>query len=112
MNKIGLWGWSFILFAAMIMTAASLSYLRFNPTVVGNLCKQTADNPIGYCYEPRPAGGFPLSYLYDRGGVSVEERLGPEDTFVGWRALVDLLFFIVGLRLSLAAARLVIARRK
>jgi len=65
----------------MVLTIASVSYQKTYLGVVGNLCQITTDNPSGLCYEPLPAGGFPLSYLYDRGGISVVGQLGPEDNF-------------------------------
>lgn len=61
----------------------SILYIRPYKGVIGNLCERTADNPYGYCYEMLPSGGFPFTFMWDRGGVSVVGSLSwIEDTFV------------------------------
>lgn len=61
----------------------SILYIRPYKGVIGNLCEITADNPSGYCYEMLPSGGFPFTFMWDNGGVSVVGRLSLiEDRFV------------------------------
>jgi hypothetical protein len=87
-----------ILILSFIATAVSIKYERFHPGVTGNGC----DTPRGLCYEDLPAGGFPFTYIYDRGDVSVIGKLGLEDNFyTGW-FIADvtsyfITFFLIGL---------------
>lgn len=53
--------------------------------VVGNMCDPTRDNPLGYCFQQLPAGGWPFAFLFDNPTTSVRGQLGVEDTFKpGW----------------------------
>lgn len=53
----------------------SVLYVRPYKGVVGNLCDRVDENPMGYCYEMLPSGGFPFTFMWDNGGVSVVGRL-------------------------------------
>ena len=41
----------------------------------GNLCGGPETNGIGTCYRELPTGGFPITYVWDKGCVSVEGSL-------------------------------------
>ena len=60
----------------LLLTLFSVLYIRYVPTVVGNLC---GPNGNEFCYEPLPRAGFPFSYWIDRGGISIEGELGIDD---------------------------------
>ena len=62
----------------LLLTLLSVFYIRYVPTVVGNLC---GPNGNEFCYEPLPRAGFPFSYWIDVGGISVEGELGIDDDF-------------------------------
>src|SRR3989339_1168924 len=84
-----------IITLSFLATMASIKYERTHPTVTGNVCDASPNNPRGLCYEDLPAGGFPFSYLYDSGGVSVMGTLGIEDHFyIGW-FIADIAFYFV-----------------
>ena len=106
MKKAGRRASLMIALLSVTLAISSVRYHRLNPTVVGNLCKVTSANPSGHCFKPLPAGGFPLSYIFDRGGVSVQNQLGVEDRFVWWRFGIDVLFYwIVAIVLAVAWRR-------
>jgi len=66
----------FIRWAAMLIVALILSALSVQ---FGNLCGPTSDDP---CLEPLLKGGYPVAYLFDTPGLSVEHRLSfGEDMF-------------------------------
>lgn len=78
-----------IIVLSFFSTVISVNYERFNPTVTGNMCG-------GPCYEDLPAGGFPFSYLYDNGGVSVMGTLSIyEDHFYLIWFLADVVFYLL-----------------
>ncbi|HEX8386349.1 MAG TPA: hypothetical protein VF576_09200 [Rubricoccaceae bacterium] len=69
------------LLLAVTLAVLSSHVERTGPELViyGNVCGPTASDP---CYRPALKGGFPLAYLSDAPGVSVEGRLSfGEDTF-------------------------------
>lgn len=51
-----------IIIIAIILTIISVNYERLTPTIVGNLCKVTKNNPMGYCHENLPAGRYNILY--------------------------------------------------
>lgn len=74
----------------------SILYIRPYKGLVGNLCEQTAENPHGGCYDMLPSGGFPFTFMWDNGGVSVVGTLSwLEDTFVLGPYLANLGFYLV-----------------
>ena len=80
--------------AALALTCGSFRYQRRGPerVVVGNLCGPKMDE---LCLAPVLKGGFPLAYVYDTPGVSVEGKLNifGEDRFRAGRFLLDLLIY-------------------
>jgi len=91
---------------AVALTCGSVAYQRRGPelVVVGNLCGPRADE---LCYAPALKGGFPLGYLYDKPGISVEGKLAlVEDDFrPGAFALDVLAYFTALLVVGAALAR-------
>src|SRR3989339_853071 len=84
-----------IIILSFIATVLSIRYERTHPTVNGNLCAVTEQNPGGLCYGDLPAGGFPFSYLYDAGEISIIKSLGVEDNFYIGRFIADMIFYLV-----------------
>ena len=75
-------GVALLLISSLIVAYWSILFTRPFPGVVGNLCLQTDENPIGYCYEMLPKGGFPFAFMWDNGGSSVIGKLSwIEDDF-------------------------------
>jgi hypothetical protein len=70
--------------ALVAATAVALLTVRIQRTgpeqvVYSNLCGPTGDD---LCYKPVLKGGFPVAYLFDAPGVSVEDQLAFfEDNF-------------------------------
>ncbi|MFM2329128.1 MAG: hypothetical protein RLZZ494_1231 [Pseudomonadota bacterium] len=78
---------------AVVLTAASSVVERIGPEQVSysNLCGPTGS---GECLEPVLAGGFPLAYLIDAPGISVEHQLSfGEDTIRPGPMLLNLCFY-------------------
>jgi hypothetical protein len=93
---------------SVICTAASASYQR---SYVPHPCPALILLDTGPCDEALPAGGFPLAFLYDVSGISVQGTLGPEDHIEGWPLLADLTFY-TGLFAALALVRRRIEHRR
>jgi hypothetical protein len=92
-GKFGLAG--FALVSAITLTLVSVSLERKGPDLApyGNLCGPRHDD---LCYEPQLKGGFPIAYLFDSPGTSVERNLGLEDRLVMGALILDIaLYFIV-----------------
>ena len=88
---------------AALILAITLAFLsvyieRVGPEMgmVGNLCGSNAADP---CYEPLLKGGFPVAYLFDAPGVSVERQLAfGEDRLVAGALLLDIaVYFAIAL---------------
>ena len=47
---------------------------------------------------PQLAAGYPVPYLYDAQGVSVENSLGVEDYFYGWSFLFEVMVWAAMVR--------------
>lgn len=78
---------------AIALGLLSVHVERVGPEVAeyGNLCGPNTSSP---CYKPVLKGGFPVAYLFDAPGVSVERQLsfGEDELFV--RALMlDIAFY-------------------
>lgn len=74
----------------------SILYIRPYKGVIGNVCDKTPANPGGDCYDMLPSGGFPFTFMWDQGGVSVVGTLSwLEDTFVLGPYLANLGFYLV-----------------
>ena len=68
------------LIAAIVLTFMSVDIERTGPELAeyGNLCGPDHSSP---CYNPVLKGGFPVAYLFDIQGISVEHQLALEDEF-------------------------------
>ena len=74
----------------------SILYIRPYKGVIGNLCKVTAENPYGDCYDMLPSGGFPFTFMWDAGYTSVVGKLSMiEDTFGLLPYLGNFVFYLV-----------------
>ena len=72
---------SLALVLAIALALLSVRVQRAGPerVVYSNLCGPTASD---LCYKPVLKGGFPVAYLFDAPGVSVEDQLAfGEDNF-------------------------------
>ena len=65
---------SIALLLAIVLALLSLHIERVGPeqVVYSNLCGPTASE---LCYKPVLKGGFPVAYLFDAPGISVEDQL-------------------------------------
>ena len=87
---------SIIFVLAVLSAVLSIKYERNHPTVIGNVCQTSPENPKGLCYENLPAAGFPFSYLYDQGGVSVMGTLDiAEDNFYFTWFIADIILYFI-----------------
>jgi hypothetical protein len=82
LTKVSLIGLALI--SAITLALLSVFVERVGPQLAeyGNLCGPNAADP---CYKPVLKGGFPVAYLFDAPGVSVERKLsfGEDKLFVG-----------------------------
>jgi hypothetical protein len=81
---------------ACALTLTSVLVERTGPETVqsGNLCGKASDAP---CYKQVLKGGFPIAYLFDASGVSVENRLafGEDDLSLVGLALDFVIYFAI-----------------
>jgi hypothetical protein len=93
--KVSLVGLAFLL--ANVLALLSVLIERSGPEQLsyGNMCGPTASDP---CYQPALKGGFPLAYLTDVPGVSVEHKLfiGQDDLRVEALAF-DIAFYFAAI---------------
>jgi hypothetical protein len=97
-------------FAALLLVSACVTLMsvgieRRGPELAqyGNLCGPTSDQP---CMQPALKGGFPMAFLVDIPGVSVENQLALiEDRFVFLGFAVDWLACALSLWLLWCGAR-------
>jgi hypothetical protein len=85
------------LILAVPLTLLSVLIERNGPEldVYGNMCGPKHDQ---LCYEPVLKSGFPMAYVFDAPGTSVERDLGLEDRFSITAFLVNIvLYFVVAL---------------
>jgi hypothetical protein len=79
--------------AAIALTFGSAYIERVGPEMAayGNLCGPSASE---LCYEPVLKGGFPVAYLFDAPGISVEHQLsfGEDELSIG-ALLLDIAFY-------------------
>lgn len=98
-SRIGLIGLAF--FAAFTLTILSIYIQRKGPeeVVYSNLCGPTNDD---LCYKKVLKGGFPIAYLFDAPGVSVEDQLAfGEDNFRGRAFLFDMAAYLAVILLAM-----------
>jgi len=69
----------------------SFGYQSFGPErkVFGTECQ-----PIRDCFRPVLGGGFPVQYIIDVPGISVQNSLSLEDDFRIWSFIADVCFYI------------------
>lgn len=83
--------------AACALALLSVHIERSGPELeaYGNLCGPTSDQP---CLEPALKGGFPLAFLVDAGGLSVEHKLSLfEDRLHRDALAIDVALYFVAL---------------
>ncbi len=87
---------SVALILAIALALLSVRVERIGPELAayGNLCGPSAADP---CYEPVLKGGFPLAYLFDAPGISVERQLA----FVEDKLSVDALVLDIAIYFAL-----------
>lgn len=89
------------LILAVTLTLLSVLIERNGPelAVYGNMCGPKHDQ---LCYEPVLKSGFPMAYVFDAPGTSVERDLGLEDRLSITAFLVNIvLYFVVALLFGL-----------
>ena len=82
---------------ASVLALLSMHIHRTGPELskYGNLCGPTSSDP---CYEPALKGGFPIAYLYDTPGVSVEHQLSLSGDMLHPAALaLDVAFYFAAI---------------
>lgn len=95
---------SVLLFVGLVLALASMRIQRRGPKQVayGNPCGPTGDD---LCYRPVLKGGFPVAFLLDVPGVSVEDQLAfGEDHFRAGAFWVDVALYWI---LALVAVRFI-----
>jgi hypothetical protein len=100
---------SLLLALAVVLALLSVRIERRGPeqVVYGNVCGRAGSD---LCYRPVLKGGFPVAYLFDAPGVSVEDQLAfIEDNFqpVAFTLDVALYFAVATLGFQIVARRLV-----
>lgn len=95
------------LVCAIALALASVQIERRGPEQAqyGNLCGASAADP---CYRPVLQGGFPLAYLFDAPGVSVERQLA----FIEDRLSVGALILDIAIYFALALLAVSLATRR
>jgi hypothetical protein len=80
------------LVAAITLALLSFSVERIGPELAayGNLCGPRHND---LCYKPVLKSGFPIAYLFDVPGVSVERQLGPEDKLLVGPLIFDIAIY-------------------
>jgi hypothetical protein len=101
------------LITAILLALLSAYVERIGPelAVYGNLCGPSGSD---FCYKPVLKGGFPVAYLFDMPGVSVERQLSfGEDTLsIGALVLDIAIYFATVLLVMLAVSRRRSIRKK
>jgi hypothetical protein len=104
LSKLRLTGLALI--TAIMLAFLSVYVERIGPeqAVYGNLCGPSGSD---FCYEPVLKGGFPVAYLFDMPGVSVERQLsfGEDNLSVGALVLDIAVYFATVLLIMLAVLR-------
>ncbi|MBL8076809.1 MAG: hypothetical protein JNM55_02520 [Anaerolineales bacterium] len=97
------------LFIGIAITLASLAYQKMGPETAsyGNAgCEEQPNSCIdGQMMGDVLGAGFPLQYVLDNPGVSVQYSIGLEDNFKFSRFLLDSLFYSILIYESIKFAR-------
>jgi len=91
-NRVRLTG--IALFLAIALALLSVRVERVGPELIayGNLCGPNAADP---CYKPVLKGGFPVAYLFDAPGISVERQLSfGEDKLYAGALIIDIAIYL------------------
>lgn len=85
-------GLAFVL--ALMLTLLSSFVERIGPEVAayGNLCGPHHND---LCYQPVLKSGYPIAYVFDAPGVSVERKLGVEDKLSAGAFVLDIAIYFV-----------------
>ena len=83
---------------ALVLSGASVVVERIGPETApyGNLCGAAANDP---CLQPVLKGGFPVAFLFDQPGVSVERQLSFEDVFHEGAIAINTACYLLGVGL-------------
>ena len=95
----------FSLIAAITLTVKSVDIERYGPELAayGNMCGPSHNGP---CNEPVLNAGFPVGYLFDNPGISVEHQLALiEDEFRIGAFLLDVAIYFALVLLAALAVR-------
>jgi len=91
---------------AIALALLSVHVERVGPEVTeyGNLCGPNTASP---CHKPVLKGGFPVAYLVDAPGISVERQLsfGEDQLFVGALMLDIAFYFAIALSITQVISR-------
>jgi hypothetical protein len=92
MTKLTLTGIAHIPAIALALLSVYVERMGPELTAYGNLCGPAAADPS---YKPVLKGGFPVAYLYDAPGVSVERQLSfGEDKLSMGALIVDIAIYL------------------
>ncbi|MDN4037555.1 hypothetical protein [Massilia sp. YIM B02443] len=95
-----------VLIAAITLTLLSVRIERIGPDLIqyGNVCGPAGMDP---CYKPALKGGFPVPYLVDAPGISVQRQLAFfEDNLHPWALTADIaLYFAILMSIVWAVRR-------
>ena len=88
-----------LIIVSLLFVIATVFIQRSYIAIVGNVCEKTNENPNGYCYDKLPMKGFPIVYIKDKPGVSVQGSIGFEDVII-WRFIIGftanwIVFFLI-----------------
>lgn len=98
LSKLALAGLAFVFASALALLSVFVERTGPELAQYGNLCGPAFDDP---CYRPLLKGGFPVAYLFDTPGVSVEGKLSfGEDTLLLEALLVDIVAYFTVILLS------------
>lgn len=94
------------LILALTMALMSVYVERIGPELVqySNLCDVAN---LSQCYKPALKGGFPVAYLFDAPGISVERQLsfGEDDLFVGAFTIDVAIYFVTAMLVVFIVSR-------
>ena len=90
-KKLGLIVLTLISAAALAFLSVCVEQVGPEVAVYGNLCGLTVDES---CYEPVLKGGFPVGYLFDAPGISVQRQLSfGEDKLIISALILNIAFY-------------------
>jgi hypothetical protein len=93
--KVSLLSVAFALATVLALLSVHIHHTGPELSEYGNLCGPTSSDS---CYQPALKGGFPIAYLYDTPGVSVEHQLSlGEDTLHPAALALDVAFYFAAI---------------